>query len=181
MALDPYSQESLRCYPIDLSPNNTLTQVTTHDPQSVKSVITADPRQFNDICIPASESTQNDGQRGDYADVKHKGAELVCHTVLDLKQEADLDVHPVAFKPLQLASLVDPKHLETLEGMGGVGALLHGLGIDDLDIPQIAVVGVPDDSNPSLALPSPSLDSSRLPPSPSPSGIHSFLSPQPPF
>jgi Ca2+-transporting ATPase len=47
---------------------------------------------------------------------------------LDLKQEADLDVRPFAFKPLQLASLVDPKSLETIEGMGGVTALLHGLG-----------------------------------------------------
>jgi len=53
-------------------------------------------------------------------DNERKGAELVRHTILDLKQEADLDVHPFAFKPLQL--------LETLEGMGGVGALLRGLG-----------------------------------------------------
>jgi Ca2+-transporting ATPase len=48
--------------------------------------------------------------------------------VLDLKQEAGLDVHPFTFKPLQLASLVDPKNLETLEGLGGVDALLRGLG-----------------------------------------------------
>jgi Ca2+-transporting ATPase len=48
--------------------------------------------------------------------------------MLDLKQEADLDVRPFEFKPLQLASLVDPKSLETLENMGGVGALLRGLG-----------------------------------------------------
>jgi Ca2+-transporting ATPase len=47
---------------------------------------------------------------------------------LDLKQEAGLDVHPFAFKPLQLASLVDPKSLEALEGIGGVDALLRGLG-----------------------------------------------------
>ena len=41
-----------------------------------------------------------------------------------------MNVHPFAFKPLQLASLVDPKNLEswTLEGMGGVDALLRGLG-----------------------------------------------------
>jgi len=48
--------------------------------------------------------------------------------VLDLKQEADLDVRPFAFKPLQLASLVDPKSLETLESMGGIDAVLRGLG-----------------------------------------------------
>jgi P-type Ca2+ transporter type 2C len=74
-----------------------------------------------------SDTTRNDGQKGDNADGKRK-AELARPALLDLKQEADLDVHPFAFKPLQLASLVDPKSLETLEGMGGVGALLRGLG-----------------------------------------------------
>jgi len=39
-----------------------------------------------------------------------------------------LYVHPFAFKPLQLASLVDPKSLETLESLVGIGALLGGLG-----------------------------------------------------
>ena len=51
---------------------------------------------------------------------------------------------------------------------------------DDLDIPQIAVVGVPDDINPSSsssAVPSPTLDSSRLPPSPSTTDSHAYLSP----
>jgi P-type Ca2+ transporter type 2C len=75
-----------------------------------------------------SDMTQNDGQKGDNTDVKRKGTELARPAVLDLKQEADLDVYPFTFKPLQLASLVDPKSLETLESMGGVGALLRGLG-----------------------------------------------------
>jgi Ca2+-transporting ATPase len=75
-----------------------------------------------------SDTTHNDGQKGDNSDAKRKGAELARPAMLDLKQEADLDVHPFAFKPLQLASLVDPKSLETLEHLGGVGALLRGLG-----------------------------------------------------
>ena len=53
---------------------------------------------------------------------------------------------------------------------------------DDLDIPQIAVVGVPDDSDPSdsaLTLPLPSLDGSRLPASPSPAYFHGIPSPLP--
>ncbi|KAI9458771.1 calcium-translocating P-type ATPase [Russula earlei] len=75
-----------------------------------------------------SDTTRNDGQRGDNADVKRNGPQLARPVVLDLKQETDLNVHPFAFKPLQLASLVDPKSLETLEGMGGVNALLRGLG-----------------------------------------------------
>jgi Ca2+-transporting ATPase len=78
---------------------------------------------------PSRETdTGSDTTRNDNADGKRKGAELARPVVLDLKQEADLDVHPFGFKPLQLASLVDPKNLETLESMGGVRALLHGLG-----------------------------------------------------
>ena len=73
------------------------------------------------------DTMQLDGQKGDNADVKCKEAQVVRLAMLDLKQEAGLDVHPFPFKPLQLASLVDPKDLETLEGMGGVGALLRGL------------------------------------------------------
>jgi Ca2+-transporting ATPase len=48
--------------------------------------------------------------------------------VLDLTQETDFDIHPFGFKPLRLASLVDSKSLETLENMGGVDAILRGLG-----------------------------------------------------
>jgi len=74
-----------------------------------------------------SDTTRNDGQE-DNSHVKRKGPELARPAVLDLKQEADLDVHPFAFNPLQLASLVDPKSLESLENMGGVDAILRGLG-----------------------------------------------------
>ncbi|KAH9024005.1 Ca-transporting ATPase [Lactarius deliciosus] len=45
-------------------------------------------------------------------------------------QEADLDVEPFAFKPLQLASLVDPKSLKDLESLGGIEGLIRGLGTD---------------------------------------------------
>jgi len=40
--------------------------------------------------------------------------------------KVDLDVHPFAFKPLQLASLVDPKSLD-LESVSGVDGPLRGL------------------------------------------------------
>ncbi|KAI9437967.1 calcium-transporting ATPase [Lactarius indigo] len=49
------------------------------------------------------------------------GAELTHPAaVLDLKQEVDLNVGPFAFKPLQLAVLVDFKDLESFESLGGV-------------------------------------------------------------
>ncbi|KAI9449869.1 calcium-translocating P-type ATPase [Lactarius psammicola] len=79
------------------------------------------------------DTTRNDSvQKGDNADIKRKRAELARPAVLDLKQEADLNVELFAFKPLQLASLVDPKSLENLESLGGVEGLIRGLGTDRL-------------------------------------------------
>jgi Ca2+-transporting ATPase len=55
--------------------------------------------------------------------------ELARPAVLDLKQEAELNVEPFTFNPLQLVALVDPKSLENLEILGGVKGLLRGLGV----------------------------------------------------
>jgi Ca2+-transporting ATPase len=80
-----------------------------------------------------SNTTQRDSvRRGDNADVNRKGDELARPAVLVLKQEADLNLEPFSFKPLQLAGLVDPKSLENLESLGGVDGLLHGLGVHRL-------------------------------------------------
>jgi len=49
---------------------------------------------------------------------------------LDLTQDEHIDPTPFAFKPYHLASLVDPKNLETLETMGGINGLFAGLGVD---------------------------------------------------
>ena len=49
---------------------------------------------------------------------------------LDLTQDENIDPTPFAFKPFHLASLVDPKNLETLETIGGINGLLTGLGVD---------------------------------------------------
>ena len=70
-----------------------------------------------------SDTTRNDSvQEGDLAAV----IELGRPAVLDI-EEADLNVEPFAFKPVQLASLVDPKSLEKLDNLGGVEGL-RGLG-----------------------------------------------------
>ena len=50
-------------------------------------------------------------------------------TELDLTQDKNIDPTPFAFKPYRLASLVNPKNLETLEAMGGIDGLLVGLGV----------------------------------------------------
>lgn len=49
-------------------------------------------------------------------------------TQVDLEQEANIDPAPFAFKPAQLAQLLDPKNIEALEAIGGVEGLLKGLG-----------------------------------------------------
>ncbi|KAI0303590.1 hypothetical protein B0F90DRAFT_1301070 [Multifurca ochricompacta] len=58
----------------------------------------------------------------------YKGVESPRHAALNLYEEADLNADPFLFKPLQLARLVDPKDLETLESMGGVDGLFRHLG-----------------------------------------------------
>jgi len=60
-----------------------------------------------------------------------------------------LNVEPFTFKPLQLAALVDPKSLETLETLGGVEGLLRGLGTDtsrglNTKLTSLGQLGSPD-------------------------------------
>ena len=51
------------------------------------------------------------------------------HIRLDLEQHSDdVDPTPFAFKPFTLASMLDPKNLETLETLGGIGGVLKGPG-----------------------------------------------------
>ncbi|KAJ2926822.1 hypothetical protein H1R20_g10267, partial [Candolleomyces eurysporus] len=47
---------------------------------------------------------------------------------LELEQDAAIDPSPFAFKPYQLAHMLDPKNLDTLAGFGGAVGLLRGLG-----------------------------------------------------
>lgn len=49
---------------------------------------------------------------------------------LDLAQDSQIDPTPFTFRPYHLASLVDPKSLDTLEAMHGITGLLQGLGVN---------------------------------------------------
>jgi P-type Ca2+ transporter type 2C len=51
---------------------------------------------------------------------------------VELEQGADLDPAPFHSKPHALAHLLDPKDLDELENMGGVDAVLIGLGTDKI-------------------------------------------------
>ena len=82
-----------------------------------------------DINADSDTARHNSGQRDDNANINRKGAELACSVVLNLKPEANLNVEPFSFQPLQLAGLVGPTGLENLESLGGAEGLLHGLGV----------------------------------------------------
>jgi len=82
----------------------------------------------SDKTYTGSDATQNNGQKGDNADLKRKGAQFLLPAVLDLNQEPDVDVSPFAYNPRQLAVLFNLRNLETLEVMGGVDAILRALG-----------------------------------------------------
>ncbi|TFK49949.1 calcium-translocating P-type ATPase [Heliocybe sulcata] len=47
---------------------------------------------------------------------------------IDASQDIEVNPEPFEFRPLQLASLVDPKSLEALEALGGAQGLMRGLG-----------------------------------------------------
>ncbi|KAG0693519.1 hypothetical protein DFH29DRAFT_1007229 [Suillus ampliporus] len=51
---------------------------------------------------------------------------------VELVQDDDsFDPRPFKFRPVELASLLDPKSLDILEGLGGIDGLLEGLGTHD--------------------------------------------------
>jgi len=47
---------------------------------------------------------------------------------VQLEQDKDMNPKPFAFKPYELAHMLDPKNIEFLELLGGVDNLIHGLG-----------------------------------------------------
>lgn len=98
--------------------------------KAVQRVRHPSPSPSGDTDMGSDTTRHDNAQRGDNSDVNRKGTELARPAVLDLKQEADLNVEPFGFKPLQLAGLVDPKSLENLESLGGVEGLLRGLGVN---------------------------------------------------
>jgi Ca2+-transporting ATPase len=49
---------------------------------------------------------------------------------IELVQDDLADPRPFKFRPVELASLLDPKNLDALEALGGIDGLLDGLGTD---------------------------------------------------
>src|SRR5688572_17637072 len=63
-------------------------------------------------------------------DGKKKNKEEQAQTAhqQELEQDSRIDPAPFAFKPFQLAHMLDPKSLPTLISFGGIQGLLDGLG-----------------------------------------------------
>ncbi|KAG1747134.1 Ca-transporting ATPase [Suillus paluster] len=80
---------------------------------SIEDVVTSTP-------LPQANGTASDNHKSDQSNGDLPKAELL---------EDDLvDPHPFKFRPVELASLLDPKNLDALEALGGVDSLLEGLG-----------------------------------------------------
>jgi len=80
--------------------------------------------------------------------------EAAFQTDLALEESADLDMGAFTVKPKKLASLVDPKSIETLTTFGGIDGLLRGLGTDPkkgLDADVLAKSSGGNSSDPTLA------------------------------
>ncbi|KAK0435893.1 kinase-like domain-containing protein [Armillaria borealis] len=60
-----------------------------------------------------------------------KEEEVTGHRA-ELEQDANSDPTLFRFKPYELAHMLDPKNLDTLEGIGGTSGLLCGLGSDNI-------------------------------------------------
>ena len=62
-------------------------------------------------------------------DLKGKGREIADSQInTPLPNDLDCDPAPFAFKPYQLAQILDPKDLSLLDALGGIDGLLTGLG-----------------------------------------------------
>lgn len=85
----------------------------THDAKHMSSQGDIEPTTTHD----ESKESQNS-----------KGVEIPKVNERDPIPENDMDPTPFDFNALQLASLVDPKNLDSLTQMGGIDGLIKGLG-----------------------------------------------------
>jgi Ca2+-transporting ATPase len=84
---------------------------------SIENVVTATPS-------PGPNSHQNPS---DSRKSLHSNGDV---SKIDLVQDGLADPCPFKFRPVELASLLDPKSLDALQAFGGTNALLDGLGTD---------------------------------------------------
>lgn len=118
---DPSMLESPTHTHVEMMSDRSVSPAPTGDRRSTsrasgKQAMTEDSHTLNhDASIRPPGDEDKDGEHN-------------SRPVLDLSQDEAVDSAPFAFKPNHLASLVDPKSLESLESMGGVEGLLRGLG-----------------------------------------------------
>jgi len=96
----------------------------------------SDSTRKDKVPSPDSGSDDNDKSKGDKKDKKKKKGKKgendeddgkTAHQ-LELEQDAAINPAPFAFKPYELAHMLDPKNLDSLTSFGGSVGLLRGLG-----------------------------------------------------
>ena len=127
--------------------------------QVAGGTINADDHLVRKDSSGQSSSDLNDNEK-EFEEKTDKDAKEVEKTEeafqqdIALEEAADLDMGAFTVKPKKLASLVDPKTLETLTSFGGIDGLLRGLGTDPkkgLDSDVLAKSGGGNVSDPTLA------------------------------
>lgn len=86
---------------------------------SIENVVTATPSPGPNPHQNPSDSRKSLHTNGDVSKI-------------DLVQDDLADPCPFKFRPVELASLLDPKNLDALQAFGGIDTLLDGLGTDPL-------------------------------------------------
>ncbi|KAF8896568.1 calcium-transporting ATPase [Infundibulicybe gibba] len=84
-----------------------------------------------DAHVQAKRGTTEEGRKKTAEESPEAAAEEKKTThQMELQQDEGMDPAPFAFKPYQLAHMLDPKNLDALTNFGGTDALLRGLGTD---------------------------------------------------
>ena len=114
--------ETVRSDPVSTVASPTHTHVDTASDRSTPHHAKFDTG-FSDNNVATSGPPLNVS-----SDSQESNQENGSITKVELVQDELVDPHPFKLRPFELASLLDPKSLETLLALGGVDAILEGLG-----------------------------------------------------
>jgi Ca2+-transporting ATPase len=137
---------------VDLQHVKSNTTSITHVEPSRTSITHVEPSRTkrgttdSDTATAVSEKRKKKKKSGE--------EEIPDHSRSELSQDADVDPTPFAFKPYELAQMLDPKNLELLESLGGTQGLIRGLGtnatrgLGKQSLMRTATVDAGDEKNP---------------------------------
>lgn len=115
--------------PVTSDPTSTMPS-PTHTHVDTASILSRSlPAKSVDNIVPTSTSHSPNGQPNPSDSRKSLQSNPDVQKI-ELEQDDQVDPSPFKFRPVELASLLDPKNLDALEALGGTDGLLHGLGTD---------------------------------------------------